>query len=70
VSVVVSFPQTEAERLEPQIDRLIQVHSLTELDRMFGMGIVDIELSGEQGAVKAFADAVAVLDGAHCTEQP
>jgi hypothetical protein len=70
VSIIVSFPQTEAELLEPQIDRLIEAHSLTELDRMFGMGTVDIELSGEQGAVNAFAEAVAVLGGAHCTAQP
>jgi hypothetical protein len=70
VTIVVSFPESEAERLEPQVDQLIQTQSLTESGRWIGMGFVDIELIGEQAAVLAFVDAVAVLDGVHCTEQP
>jgi hypothetical protein len=70
MTIVVSFPESEAERLEPQVDQLIQTHSLTESGQWIGMGFVDIELSGDQAAVLIFVDAVAVLDGVHCTEQP
>jgi hypothetical protein len=70
MTIVASFPDSEAERLEPQVDQLIQTHSLTESGRWIGMGFVDIELSGEQATILAFVDAAAVLDGVHCTEQP
>jgi hypothetical protein len=70
MTIVVSFPESDAQRSEPRIDQLIQTHSLTESCRWIGMGFIDIELSGEQAAVSAFVDAVAFLDGVHCTEQP
>jgi hypothetical protein len=70
MTIVASFPQSEAEQLEPQIDGLIQAHSLTESGRWAGMGFVDTELSGDRSAVSAFAGAAAVLDDVHLTEQP
>ncbi len=70
MNFVVSFPQSEAETLEPQVDQLVDAHGLEELNRMVGMGTVDIELSGSPQNVSAFVDAAAKLDGVHCTEQP
>ena len=70
MNFVVSFSQSEAETLEPQVDQLVEVHRLDEANRMFGMGTVDLELSGSREAVSAFIDAAAKLDGVHCTEQP
>ena len=70
MTIIVSIPQSETERLEPQIDELVQSHSLTDSARWIGMGSVDIELSGERAAIMAFVDAAVVLDGVHCTEQP
>ena len=70
MNFIVSFQQSKAEALEQEVDQLVEAHGLDEANRMFGMGTVDIELSGSREAVSAFIDAAAKLDGVHCTEQP
>lgn len=70
MNVVISFSLSEADEVEPLVDRLVEAHGHNVVSCMVGMGTVDIELSGSPQNVSAFIVAAAQINGVHCTEQP